>query len=398
MGISTKVKHLLERIFRFQVSTYWKYDAHGTMNLGTIARYQLGHRGAVVEAASSRSALAAGGLLVLITAIARSYDQTLLLESPFAFVRPFVFSLISAVFVYTCLYRPVFVPAIGGGSGVSYWRGFESFLALFWLTAPIAWLYAIPVERFLEPEGAARANIALLSVVAAWRVVLLGRVLSVLLGAPLQRAIGWVLLPACVEVFVLGIFGPAFGGSGAAILAGMSGRRNSPEEDVLLGALGIAVTGALVLFVVVGLALKFTRYEPVPRAMPRRAAAGFPLGLLVVALAWAAVAVEPQREVQRTLEVTKLLRAERYRDAIAFLSRYGRGDFSPVDRIPPDPYRIGVFKDLPGVFAALDGSEPGWVRETYLALRDPHKIKIIRRRSVAHCDVNVEGQCVIGCG
>src|SRR5262249_10892210 len=54
------------------------------------------------------------------------------------------------------------------------------FLTLFWLTAPLAWLYAIPYERFLSPGGATRANLMTLALVAAWRVVLMSRVVSVL--------------------------------------------------------------------------------------------------------------------------------------------------------------------------------------------------------------------------
>ena len=33
----------------------------------------------------------------------------------------------------------------------SFFRCYAAFLGLFWLTAPLAWLYAIPYERFLPP-------------------------------------------------------------------------------------------------------------------------------------------------------------------------------------------------------------------------------------------------------
>ena len=39
---------------------------------------------------------------------------------------------------------------------------FRSFLNLYWMTAPLAWLYAIPFERFLSPADATTANLALL--------------------------------------------------------------------------------------------------------------------------------------------------------------------------------------------------------------------------------------------
>ena len=50
------------------------------------------------------------------------------------------------------------------------------------MTAPLAWLYAIPYERFLSPVGATRANLWTLGLVAAWRVLLIIRVLVVLLS------------------------------------------------------------------------------------------------------------------------------------------------------------------------------------------------------------------------
>ena len=67
------------------------------MDLRTIALYQIGRRDAVLAVASNRNAPVAGLVLVLVTAIPRSYDQTLLLQDPFAWLRPVGFSLLSAL-------------------------------------------------------------------------------------------------------------------------------------------------------------------------------------------------------------------------------------------------------------------------------------------------------------
>ena len=51
------------------------------------------------------------------------------------------------------------------------------------MTAPLAWIYAIPVERFLGAYEATQANLWMLGIVSVWRIVLMIRVVSVLFGA-----------------------------------------------------------------------------------------------------------------------------------------------------------------------------------------------------------------------
>jgi len=114
-------------------------------------------------------------------------------------------------------------------------RQWITFMALFWMTAPVAWLYAIPVERFLDPYRAAQGNIALLAIVSLWRVLLMSRVLSVLFEIHFVRALGWVLLAAVLEVIVGALFGGSFS---RRILAGMAGMRNAPEDALFGSVLG----------------------------------------------------------------------------------------------------------------------------------------------------------------
>lgn len=62
-----------------------------------------------------------------------------------------------------CVFRPI------AGRSVSYWK-LVSFVGL---TSFPAWLYAIPVERFMSLEAAIRLNVLFLAVVACWRLGLL---------------------------------------------------------------------------------------------------------------------------------------------------------------------------------------------------------------------------------
>jgi hypothetical protein len=64
------------------------------------------------------------------------------------------------------------------------------------MTSPLAWLYAIPVERFMPIEAAVQANAWFLAVVAAWRVALLIRFFAKPSG------LGWIVAP-CVALLPL---------------------------------------------------------------------------------------------------------------------------------------------------------------------------------------------------
>ncbi len=124
-----------------------------------ILSFLIGREDAIRKVASSSSAIWTGIALTLLTAFARNYDQTYIPEKPFLwFFGPLLFSLVSGTWLYLICYticvRRNFPadPPIDDNS----WRGF---MGAFWMTAPIAWLYAIPVERFLDSIGTAYANI-----------------------------------------------------------------------------------------------------------------------------------------------------------------------------------------------------------------------------------------------
>jgi hypothetical protein len=104
--------------------------------------------------------------------------------------------------------------------------GYRSFLGLFWMTAPLAWLYAVPYERFLTPGQATSENLATLGVVAAWRVFLMMRVVGVLTGYGLG-AIFLVMAFADGLVLTALIFLPF------PVFAIMGGVHLTPGEDMI---------------------------------------------------------------------------------------------------------------------------------------------------------------------
>jgi hypothetical protein len=149
------------------------------VNFWTILRFLFGNAPTIRGVARNRAALWTGISLVLLTGIARNYDQTYFLETPIWLIGPLVFSFFSGSFLYWILIRVIARRHIPADSRNR--RQWTTFMAVFWMTAPVAWLYAIPVERFLDSYHAAQANIALLGIVSLWRVLLMGRIVSVLM-------------------------------------------------------------------------------------------------------------------------------------------------------------------------------------------------------------------------
>src|SRR5574341_2207164 len=132
------------------------------MSVQTLLLYLIGSRKAIETIASSRSAVGLGLLFVLSAGFAREYDGADLLHEPWRVFIPFLASLVTSVILYSLLWATARVKE---PAGLSFPEGFPSFLGLFWLTAPLAWLYAVPFERFLGPVEAMEANLACLGVV-----------------------------------------------------------------------------------------------------------------------------------------------------------------------------------------------------------------------------------------
>jgi len=332
-----------------------------------IGRFLFGNARAIREVASNRSALWTGIVLVLLTGIARNYDQNYFLETPLWLIGPLAFSFFSGSFLYGVLilgFAKRHFPA--DHRPEKQWR---TFMALFWMTAPIAWLYAIPVERFLDSSRAAEANIALLAIVSLWRVLLMSRVIVVLLEISFFRALGWVLLAASLEVILVMFFGAFLSGSFSRhILAGMAGMRNAPEEELLSSVLG-SVWGwswAVLLICVVSLAARPFRgaVPPLPRSSPGRLS--WPL-LITLVMLWGILAIPAQIEQHRFVTHSALVHKGNYSDALNYLAQFERRDFPPARRLEPNPYEYRVWRDLPPTIGLLNSNTPAWIRHVYLS-------------------------------
>ena len=123
---------------------------------------------------------------------------------------------------------------------VSLFTQFGSILNVYWMTAPMACLYAIPFERFMDPGGATRANLTLLGIVSVWRVTLMIRCVSVLYAASLIAA----TMP--VMVFCLGMGYAALTLIPSPVFMIMGGIRLTESEDIILGVKMMLIACAVV--------------------------------------------------------------------------------------------------------------------------------------------------------
>ena len=273
------------------------------MTIRTLLRYLVGDRQAILDLASTRWTLVVGFLFVLSAGFAREYDGQDLRREPWHLVVPLGASLVSS-FALFCLAmcgrfgqgerRPPFLPA------------YLSFLGLFWMTAPLAWFYAIPYERFLSPVGAVGANLWTLALVSLWRVALMIRVLVVVLNYRPWDAACVVLLFGDTVALVLFLFLPI---SPAEMMGGIRGS----ERDRLVSATAVGVVpfGACswlfwLNFAIVGLISSRLSWRVSLVSAATGLRPNLPLWLLVLAClgswAWILPRTQPEQQLRSRVE------------------------------------------------------------------------------------------------
>ncbi|MEZ5300060.1 MAG: hypothetical protein R3F11_05245 [Verrucomicrobiales bacterium] len=331
--------------------------------------------------AGSRGALLVGAVFVAIAGVARNYDHVFLLHEARWLIGPFAFSLVSTTMVYLSAQGIGGVGRVRREAGRHFGSGFGAMLALFWMTAPCAWLYAIPVERWAEPFLAAKLNFALLGAVAAWRVALISRALVAITGVPPARAVVAVFIPASLEAAVALFLAAALADLDLASV--MAGLQAAAVDRWQINTTATLSVWSLVTFLLslIGLAAinetrRAARDLPVPSAKCRLS---LPLASMALAAAaiCLAIAIPEQFKLRRHDIVESLIWGDREREALDFLSKHGRDDFSQVVPVPPNAWRSGAYR-LPGVLQAVAGDDPDWVKAHLL-----EQSKIFLRRAFA---------------
>ncbi|MEX2218024.1 MAG: hypothetical protein WD749_04625 [Phycisphaerales bacterium] len=334
------------------------------MTLVTLLRYYTGSRGAIVEIAATRGVLAVGFIFVLSASLARNYDGAFLPREPGVLLHGLGASVGNALVLWGLMWTIASAQSFPGIPG--FWRGFAVFLGLFWMTAPMAWLYGIPYERFMPETDAIRANVWTLAFVAAARVLLITRVLSVLLSVRFVGVLLIVLLVADAEVFLATAF------MDKPLVDFMGGLQHSQPDALRSRIIQDAQAWAFLLLLpcfigaCVALALlKGGRWAPDAGAR-RRLSPGMWALAAVSLIGWVPGLILLQPEQARRHNVEQLVHSGALDRALEDMSSRPRSDYPPVWD-PPPRFAYGEMK--PGraeIAAALARVEPApWVRAIY---------------------------------
>lgn len=330
--------------------TQTPHDAAPSVDIHTVAKFLLGDREAILALASAPGLLGIGVLFVFSAALAREYDGVYFLAEPWHLALPLAASLGTSFLLFCLLFCAGKRQGIGA---VPFGRCYLRFLGLYWMTAPLAWLYAIPVERFLTPLGATQCNLALLGLVAAWRVALIVRVAQVLFGANLAAAFSLVL--AFADTVALA----ALAVSPKPVIVVMAGISHTDSEIAIFHATLLAGAACLFSYPVWLLSCiatvgprrdkwKFALEAAAPRLRPDR-------GLWALAIAsvavWAFVLPITQSQQRLAYRVDRDLKAGRIAEALRLMAEHKRSDF-PAHWDPPP--RIGYGNTTPSILIVLE--------------------------------------------
>jgi hypothetical protein len=305
--------------------------------------------------------------------VARNYDQVWFGDSFPLIFTPLLFSALSGLWLFAFV-RKVWTrerdkpPEAGESKGRS---ALSSFFGVFWMTAPLAWLYAIPVERWFDETEAARWNISLLAIVAIWRVMLMSRAVSVIGGWPFLYSLTRVAIPASLETIALMMAGSL---TAKRIMADMAGLRNSPAEEVITHA--YSFTSGAMFMVLAGSLLMLGFYwksrppagkagwVPHPRGRPWHLPWVF---LILTAAFWTLASIKPQQEQRLSQEAVRLEKEKNWAGLVSFLSKHEAHEFAPSVPLPPAVYEYSSWERISSVLAELSPATPAWIRRLYLS-------------------------------
>jgi hypothetical protein len=346
------------------------------MGIDSLIGYLIGSRSALLTLAEHPRTWLIGLVFVLSAGFAREYDGEDLLHEPWHLLLPLGASLVSSLVLFCVLYVP---SRMAGAAVPSFIAAYRAFLGLFWMTAPLAWLYAVPYERFLDPISAAYANVYTLAFVSACRVALMVRVGVVLFGlspwAAFFRVVAYADSAALVAIHFLPF----------PIIEVMGGVRVSEADmPVRSAAQFVACWGGCslifwwLLAIVAGNRSTWAlpwRQDANPAdsdgvaAIRHVAHVSWPLRILAFAslAVWIPILPFTQPEQQIRWRVETAFREGRFRDALNEMSAQERDDFPPQWEPPPRFLKGDRSAMVLDIWKEILSNEPApWVRQHYL--------------------------------
>jgi hypothetical protein len=336
------------------------------MQVRTLLRYLIGQRQAILEIASDRRSLLLGFLFVLSAGFAREYDGADLLREPWRLLLPLGVSLAGSLALFALTFGVAKAKKMSAPPVLDSYR---VFLGLFWMTAPLAWLYAIPYERFLGAVEATSANLWTLGLVSVWRVALMSRVVSVLMGYRLGTAMLLVVALADTEALLALVISPV---PIIEVMGGIQGSESQMLRKFL--ALWLGTYGACSLpawFIAAGISVRRSHpaWHGPPPASTQSLPWSWPLATLVaISLAiWFVLLPFTQPEQRLRHKVEHALTQGRISDGLAEMSAHSPNDFPPHWDPPPSlPFRHPQPPLLDVMQVIVDEPPAPWVRSIFI--------------------------------
>lgn len=331
-----------------------------------------------------------GALFVLSAGFAREYDGEYLLADWWYLVIPLVASLVGS-FALTLL---VWVTAwIRGVRTVGLLTTYGTILNAYWMTAPLAWLYAIPVERMLGEVDAVRANLCLLGLVSIWRVTLMLRSLKILYGCRYWEA----LMPTMVFSLIVGYIAILM--LPVPLFVVMGGVRIPQSEEIIV-ATRLQITLAAVMsspvWVIGLLVVWFIRKRWVwslptddRYASSRVSPVAYSVGVLSL-LIWLPVLPRTQAEQYQKWQAEQMLKSANYRGLAEWSHSVSEKDLPP-HWIPPPRLTYGYadLKTIEQTTYLLQEDLADWYSQQCLDTLKENLRAMFSTSAFANCDPEI---------
>lgn len=307
------------------------------LNLTTLMQFLIGRRVAIEAMAGNRETLLVGVIFCISAALARHYDGKYLLREPWFILAPAGASILTSSILFAAMSVVGSIKARRILPGVV--RAYLTFLGLYWMTAPLAWLYGIPYERFLNEVDAAQANVWTLELVSIWRVLLMSRVFSVLVPCSFLSAF------SKLGTFALALFYTALIYARMPLVDWMGGVRVPPSVQPVASAYLFVMLFGFFALIAGGLTVLGSLFIAKPewslsafhKVQPGGVGSGVWILALIVILVFSASLPLTQREQRLRYEVERNYKSGNIAEALTTLATHKRTEFPPQWTPPPWP-------------------------------------------------------------
>ncbi len=333
------------------------------VTVATIGRFLFGNRQAICDIARCKRGLLIGFLLTLSAGFAREYDAEYLIAEPWHILISAEASLLASFVLFVLLFA---IAKRRKAKTDWFFKTYLRFLTLFWMTAPLAWIYAIPVERFLEPLDAIVANLWFLKIVSFWRVVLMIRIVMVFFGGSLFASAIAVIFFADLTMQI------ALGFAPFPILHIMGGVHLSDRAEVMnravidlafFGTMTMPIWFVAVIIVLLRRSPEWKTIESMPDTNMSR---GLKRTAITSVLIWMAVLPFTQAEQHCRYRTDSMMAAGKIGDGLVFMSKHEQSDFPPLWEPLPRPDFREYKPDLTDIMLTMDETNVAtWVKNIY---------------------------------